>query len=82
MLPADLKKIEDFAYAQFVGLSESSTIPLREEALSVYRFFLGTLPKDKWNIHMKFMSEVDNRSPDLALRSQYRKQLIDLIHFN
>ena len=49
---------------------------IRARAIKAYRRCLSSTPKAEWDIHMKFMSEVDTPVPDYTLRATYRKQLL------
>ena len=54
---------------------------MRQAAIEVHRRHLrtpkdGSNPREGWNIHMRFMSEVDTPVPDYVLRATYRKQLL------
>jgi len=40
-------------------------------------FFCNSCPKEERPIWVKFLNEVNNPAPDLALRSRYRKETIE-----
>ena len=48
---------------------------MRAEALKAYRRHLEQFQTARGTPELDFMSEVDNISPDLALRAQYRQNL-------
>ena len=51
---------------------------LRGAAIEAFHAFLARhrhRPKEAWPVEILFMSEIDNPSPDLALRAAYRKRL-------
>ncbi len=70
MSPEDRDVIRQYAGGKFA---------LREEAVLAYRKELrnpsGNRTQDP---HMKFMAEVDNEVPDLALRARYRQEVLDV----
>lgn len=74
MTDEDKKAIERFARAHANNPRHGE---LREAAIEAHRRYLGERSRHReWNLHMKFMSEVDTPVPDYALRAMYRKQLI------
>lgn len=50
---------------------------LREEAIRIHRLHLRLSGVKRDDAHFNFMSEVDNKCPDLMLRARYRSQVID-----
>lgn len=48
--------------------------PIREEAIAIFRRHIRT-PQHQWNDHMRFMSEIDSKCPDYALRAVYRNSV-------
>jgi hypothetical protein len=52
----------------------------RAAALRSFHAFLarnrGQAP-ERWPLEMQFMSEIDSPSPDLALRAEYRRKLVE-----
>lgn len=73
MPDADKRVIERFAATKAVGSEDA----LRMAAINIFRRYVRHTPQAKWNLHMKFMSEVDSKCPDYGLRAIYRKQLIE-----
>lgn len=49
---------------------------LRDEAIRIHRLHLRLYGVRRDDAHFNFMSEVDNKCPDLMLRSRYRKQVL------
>lgn len=70
MTDDDKRAIEKFAQHGGSGL-------VRQDAINAHRRYLRDTKKRDWNIHMKFMSEIDTPCPDYSLRAMYRKQLLD-----
>jgi hypothetical protein len=64
MTPAERRVIELFA---------AGDNALRGHAIDIFRDDLKYRGRLSSDIHQNFMSEVDNPSPDLVLRAQYRK---------
>jgi len=48
---------------------------LRQEAIDIHRRYIPHLGV-RGTAEMRFMAEIDSQSPDLGLRSQYRRELI------
>ena len=55
--------------------ARTGRVALRAAAKDAHRRYLH-VPRDEWNMHMKFMGEVDNQSPDYVHRHLYRRQLL------
>jgi hypothetical protein len=72
MTDEDKRIIERYARAHYANPRIEA---MRQDAIVAHRRYLGT----KWgrDIHMLFMSEVDNPCPDYSLRATYRKQLLE-----
>jgi hypothetical protein len=50
-------------------------VALRKEAIGIFLKYLG-VGRCMDILEMRFMSEISNPCPDLALRSKYRKELL------
>lgn len=75
MADDDMKAIEKYAVAR------KPADDLRAAAITAHRRYLRDTKRYDWNIHMKFMSEVDSPCPDYTLRAMYRKQLLEQTAF-
>ena len=71
MTDEDKQAIERFACAGGTGRDFTER---RAAAVDAHRRYLHTKRHD-WNLHMKFMSEVDTPCPDYGLRAMYRADL-------
>jgi hypothetical protein len=69
MTESEKKAIEQFA---------AGDVSLRAEAIAIHRRNIPTVGI-RGNLHQKFMAEIDNKSPDLALRMVYRAELTNII---
>lgn len=49
---------------------------LREEAIRIHRLHLRLSGVRRGDAHFNFMSEVDNKCPDLMLRARYRREVL------
>lgn len=67
MTKDERKTIIDFANGQ---------VSLRKEAIGIFLKYLG-VGRYMDIAEMRFMSEVSNPCPDLALRAKYRKELVN-----
>ena len=72
----DRRAIERYAAA---GVHDPSIDMFRTAAVEAFRRYLRDTPKARWNVHMKFMSEIDTKAPDYGLRAMYRRQLLEEI---
>ena len=78
MTDEDKKAIERYARAHYTNPRIEE---MRQAAIEAHRRNLrdpksGENPREGWNSHMRFMSEVDTPVPDYVLRATYRKQLL------
>ena len=68
---------EDKAAIELYARTGARHDEIRARAIKAFRcYLLSSGPKAEWNLHMKFMSEVDTPCPDYSLRAMYRKQLL------
>lgn len=74
MRTIDKRAIEQYARA---APEDPDIDLLRKGAREVFLFYLEREPRERWNAHMKFMSEVDSPAPDYGLRAHYRQQLLE-----
>ena len=69
----DEASIERYARAHYTNPRIDQ---MRNDAIVAHRRYLRETKQRDWNLHMKFMSEVDTPVPDYSLRAMYRKQLL------
>jgi len=71
-MAGDLSEEEKAAIVAFAAGDNSR----RDDAIAAYRRII-TVAGARGDAFRDFMAEVDNPSPDLALRSAYRRRLLD-----
>ena len=75
MTDEDRLAIERYARAHYTNPRIEE---MRQAAVDAHRRNLRTpSERSNWNIHMRFMSEVDTPCPDYVLRASLRKQLLE-----